>query len=67
MLLKNAILLVTGGSSGIGLALTKKAAAAGAHVLVADLTPFPLPTNSQMHFVKTDVTKNSDMENCFSG
>ncbi len=37
MHLKNAVCIVTGGASGIGLAFTKKALASGAHVIIADL------------------------------
>ncbi len=41
MQLKNAVMIVTGGSNGIGLSLVKKALAQGSRVLIADLSSPP--------------------------
>lgn len=51
-----AAVVVTGGSSGIGLACVDVLAAAGASVLVADVAPCPSDRRDAVAFVETDVS-----------
>ncbi len=53
--------IVTGGASGLGLATARALAAAGAHVIIADLTP-PVHPISGAEFMQTDVTSEADMQ-----
>ncbi len=54
------VVLVTGGSQGIGLAICRGFAKAGAKVLCADVVEFPDLNEDQVHFVRTDVSQESD-------
>src|SRR4051794_32064243 len=59
--LRNKTALVTGGASGLGLAAAETLAAAGAHVVIADLKGSPgeevaAAASSSFTFVPTDVT-----------
>ncbi|GME23929.1 Short-chain dehydrogenase reductase sdr protein [Neofusicoccum parvum] len=55
--LKGKIVLITGGSSGIGLAAVKLAVQSGAKVVVGDVNPLPAAEqNPSINFVSTDVT-----------
>ncbi|KAH7018624.1 putative oxidoreductase,short chain dehydrogenase [Macrophomina phaseolina] len=64
--LKDKIVVITGGSSGIGLAAAKLAAKSGAKVLVGDVNPLPtVEENSGIHFVSTDVTSWNSVTNLF--
>ena len=53
---KKSIAVVTGGSSGIGLAIVQGFLAKGYTVAVLDLAPPPLTDQQRMHFCKTDIT-----------
>jgi NAD(P)-dependent dehydrogenase (short-subunit alcohol dehydrogenase family) len=53
--------IVTGGSSGIGRAIARQFAAAGARVFVADLRPPP----DGFAFLETDVSREEDVEAMF--
>ncbi|WP_435211517.1 SDR family NAD(P)-dependent oxidoreductase [Luminiphilus sp. nBUS_16] len=61
---KNA--LVTGGSSGIGLAVVKRFIAAGAQVIAADLNLSPKLRDSGAHFVALDVSCEESLERVFA-
>ncbi|PVI05420.1 NAD(P)-binding protein [Periconia macrospinosa] len=66
--LKNKIILITGGASGIGLSLTKQCLELGARVLVADLhssSALESASNSNVLFVQSDVTRWSDFAKIF--
>lgn len=52
------IVVVTGGSQNIGLAIAMKFKAAGANVVVADLNP---PDQFDIDFVKTDISDEDDV------
>jgi NAD(P)-dependent dehydrogenase (short-subunit alcohol dehydrogenase family) len=65
MQLKNRTFLVSGGSSGLGLATTSLLASHGAYISILDLNPPPgsaaLPS-SQILFTKTDVSSTSSLQ-----
>lgn len=54
------VVLVTGGSNGIGLAICRGFSDAGAKVLCADIAPYPDLNEERVHFVRTDVSSESD-------
>lgn len=58
-LLANKIAVVTGGSSGIGLATIEKMHMEGAVAIAADITP---PKDDQIPFIKTDVTSEHSLQ-----
>jgi NAD(P)-dependent dehydrogenase (short-subunit alcohol dehydrogenase family) len=71
MPLNGKILLITGGASGIGLALAKKAHSLGARVLVADIQTTPdfdeFAANKEgVIYVQADVTRWSDFTKIFN-
>ena len=61
---KNA--LVTGGGSGIGLAVVRRFIAAGARVIAADLNLSPDLQDSGAHFVTLDVSCEQSVERVFA-
>ncbi|ORY17262.1 hypothetical protein BCR34DRAFT_51119 [Clohesyomyces aquaticus] len=69
--LKDKIILITGGASGIGLSLTKQSHTLGAKIVVADLratddfTSFAA-SKPNILFVQSDVTKWSDFNKIFA-
>ncbi|KAF2183564.1 NAD(P)-binding protein [Zopfia rhizophila CBS 207.26] len=69
--LKGKIILITGGASGIGLALTKQCHVLGARILVGDLRQTAdfkdfVKGKSDIVFVRSDVTKWSDFNKLFN-
>lgn len=66
--LRDKILIVTGGGSGIGLSFTKLAHTSGARIVLGDLRLTPeastfVQDNENIVFVKCDVSKRNDLEN----
>ncbi|KAK5048515.1 hypothetical protein LTR84_005605 [Exophiala bonariae] len=63
--LKHKIIGVTGGASGIGLAIVRKLLAVEAKVAVADLSPAPeeLSNNSNVIYTKVNVTSREEVHN----
>lgn len=61
--LKNKVVVITGGTRGIGLSIAQACAAAGAHVVVSGRKPIEA---KGLHFVRADVTKSNDLQNLFS-
>src|SRR5262245_31233523 len=62
---KDQVAVITGGASGIGLAIAKKLAAAGAHVALIDLNPDPLlstPMPVGKNAFACDVTNEDQVE-----
>lgn len=57
--LKDKVAIITGGSSGIGLAAANKFIAEGASVISADIAA---PENKSIDFVKTDVTNSQSLQ-----
>ena len=53
------IVIVTGGSQNIGLAIAEKFLAAGAHVISADLNP---PENKNIHYVNTNISIEDEVK-----
>lgn len=58
--------LITGGSSGIGLAVVRRFIAAGAEVIVADLSSSQALSNSGALFVELDVSKEERVNEVFA-
>jgi NAD(P)-dependent dehydrogenase (short-subunit alcohol dehydrogenase family) len=54
--------LVTGGSNGIGLAVCRGFVQSGAIVLCADMVQYPDLNEDRVHFVRTDVSQESDCQ-----
>jgi NAD(P)-dependent dehydrogenase (short-subunit alcohol dehydrogenase family) len=54
------VVLVTGGSQGIGLAICRGFAKTRANVLCADVVEFPDLNEDRVHFVRTDVSQELD-------
>src|SRR5664280_306319 len=66
MKLENKIAIVTGASSGIGLATVKKFQEEGAKVVMADINEVEGAKIAQemgLDFIKTDVSKSEDIQN----
>lgn len=63
--LKSKIIGVTGGASGIGLAIVRKLLAVGAKVAVADLSPEPeeLANNPNVIYTQVNVTSREQVHN----
>lgn len=55
------IILVTGGSSGIGQTLVQRLAARNLKVVVLDITPLPFAAPSNVHFFKCDITSKAEV------
>lgn len=64
--LKDAVVVITGGSSGIGLATVKFLLTLGAKVVIGDLQepPSEMPSD-RLTFVRTDVTSWTDLKALF--
>ncbi|KZO98609.1 short chain dehydrogenase/ reductase [Calocera viscosa TUFC12733] len=62
---KDKVVIITGGSAGIGLATTQLFSRLGAHVFVGDVNPLPSPLPNTT-FVRTDVSKWSDLLELYS-
>lgn len=61
--IKEKVVVITGGGSGLGLATVKRFLAAGAKVVMADIQDHSRRAEELgCHFVKTDVTKEADVE-----
>lgn len=56
---QNKVVIVTGGSHGIGRSIAQKYVEQGASVVVADLDE---PADTTIHFIKTDVRSESDIQ-----
>ena len=68
---KDKVAVITGGASGIGLALARRAAAEGMQLVLADIEPGPLSAaaaelkraGARVLTVKTDVSRAAEVEN----
>lgn len=56
------VVLVTGGSNGIGLAICRGFSDAGAQVLCADMVAYPDLNDERVHFIQTDVSNESECQ-----
>lgn len=56
------VVLVTGGSNGIGLAICRGFSQAGASVLCADIAEYPDLNDPNVYFVRSDVANPSDCQ-----
>jgi len=61
MNLKNKLILITGGSSGIGFEMVKLMSEKGAKVIVLDIQD-PQSTLQDVMFIKTDITKSLEIQ-----
>lgn len=59
---KHEIVVVTGGATGIGAVLTQKLEAAGATVIVLDVSPLSYATGSRVSHIKCDVSDASQVQ-----
>lgn len=56
------VVVVTGGSNGIGLAICRGFSQAGARVVCADIAEYPDLNDDRVHFEKVDVSQEFDCE-----
>ncbi|OCK84199.1 NAD(P)-binding protein [Lepidopterella palustris CBS 459.81] len=63
--LKNKVVIITGGSSGIGLATVKLFVESGAKVVVGDVNPPPEPEKPKVTYFPVDVTSWDDQAAMF--
>ncbi|KAF2816905.1 putative oxidoreductase,short chain dehydrogenase [Mytilinidion resinicola] len=63
--LKNQVVVITGGSSGIGLATVQLLLKLGAKVVVGDINPPPEPEAAHVTFLKTDVASFAEQSALF--
>ncbi|PSN71376.1 NAD(P)-binding protein [Corynespora cassiicola Philippines] len=63
--IKDQVVVITGASSGIGLATVKRLVQHGAKVYAADVNPLPEPLDQQIPFLKVDVTSWTDQLSLF--
>lgn len=64
--LKGAVVVITGGSSGIGLATVKLLLTQGAKVIIGDLQEPPaVICSDRLSFLRTDVTSWTDLKDLF--
>jgi len=56
------VVLVTGGSNGIGLAICRGFSDSGAQVVCADIAPYPDLNDANVTHVSTDVSRESDCQ-----
>lgn len=56
------VVLVTGGSNGIGLAICRSFASSGASLLCADIVEYPDLNEERVHFLRTDVSQELDCQ-----
>ncbi|GME34012.1 short chain dehydrogenase [Neofusicoccum parvum] len=63
--LKGQVVLITGGSSGIGLATVKLMLSLGAFVVAGDINEPPVPPTEHLSFQRTDVTSWKDLSALF--
>ncbi|KAJ5664047.1 hypothetical protein N7507_004778 [Penicillium longicatenatum] len=59
---KKEIVLVTGGSDGIGAATVQKLAERGTSVIVLDIRPLTYDAPKNVHYYRCDLTKRSELE-----
>lgn len=65
--LNNKICFITGGGSGIGLAVAKRFKSAGADVIIADINDASaIAKEESLHYVKIDVSNEESVKNAFN-